>query len=899
MPAAVIIAAVSIGASAAASAGIISATLAMVITIAASVGGALLMKTSVPSIGAYTGQQERKQILRSSTAPMAFVYGCTVVSGLLFFAEEQAGSQDKNEWVHLAIALTGHPIDRIGNIWLGDDLIGTYGDNVTYQIHNNRDTPDPFMLSNCPSWKEDMVGKGICWARVSLKYDQDKFPAGIPNIKFEVYGKHVLDPRSGLTLWTDNAALCIMDYYRTYLGVPDSDINTAQFIQAANISDQDLNDGGGYRKRYTINGVFDAGETQSGVLDDMHLACAGEPTYMAGQHGLLVGAYYGPATMDIMPGQIISDVKIIPEAAYGDKINIVTGTFLDAQAQYAETDYPAVKVDQYIIDDGAEFRTDLKLRFVSNEFQAQQLAQIKIARTRIGRTLTFTMNLSGYMYRPGYYVNLYLPQLGINGVEFRITEWAISADNGVDITLKQETAAVWGDAIGSPIDRDDITDFPAGGAAQPITLVFTVEEIGEVVQGVFSWTNVDLVAYNIVVIRQNGVVLQTIQVPGTSVNINGLPRGEYQFAVIAVNNFGQRSAEGLLIVEIQAPSPPSGVTITQQYFGFTLKPRTTDLYNVSTQYDFWTSGLTALPDTSEATVTTQATRRGMGQMITDSGLQNDTVYYWYIRAINAYGTSAFIEVAALCKTDTSGLLDYIDEAVRDSGAFQGLQDGIDTNVEGILSNANANNDTVFRQFRQQGELSAQVITISSTVVDNEKAIAEMYDLVMAELGPDGEIQAAINQKLTAVVNSDTTASATYLLNLMVKRFGQEYNAGFGISIDDVGGGVYKSSMVIDANRFAVYSTDNFGNKKNLFSIFDGQAYLDTVFIKAASIDFAKITDTIQSDNYVANVSGWKLSKNGTFEINGSNGNGRVLINNTTVLVYDNNGRLRVRMGLWG
>lgn len=898
MPPAIIVAAVSIAASAAAAASIITATTAMIITIGATVAGALLTKTAVPSIGNYTSQQERKQVLRSSVAPCTYIYGVTVTAGLLFFAEEERGDQDEGEWVHLAFAVAGHPVDHIGRIWLGDDAVSAFGSNVSYAVHIDRQTADQYMISRCPSWKSDMIGKGITWVRMSLKFDADLFPAGIPNVKFEVFGKKVYDPRNGTTAWSDNAALCIRDYYTSYLGVPEEDINDAQFIQGANISDQLLDDGGGFRKRYTINGVYDASETQAGTLDDLHLACAGEPTYMAGKHGLLVGAYYGPATMEIHPGQIVSDVKIVPEAAISDKLNIVSGTFLDSTNQYTETDYPPVSVQEYIDADGAEYTGDLKLRFVSNEFQAQQLAQIKIARTRIGRTLQFTMNLSGYMYRPGYYVRLYLPTLGINGQEFRITDWSISPTNGVEITLKQENASVWNDAIGSTVERPDISDFPSASVPQPINISYSPVEIGEVVQGKLSWTNVTAVAYNIVIIRQAGVTVQTIQVPGQTVNINGLVRGSYDFAVIAVSYLGAKSPEGLLTVVIEAPAAPVGVDITQQYFGFTLKPRSAELYNVSTQYDFWTSGTVKLSDTSDTTVTTYATRKGMGQLITDSGLLNDTVYYWYIRAINAYGTSNFIEIAALCSTDTSGLIEYIDGAIRDSNAFQGLQNGIDTNLEGILTNALANNDNVNTQFRQVGELTATTISISSTVVTQEKAIAEMYDLVMAELGPDGDIQAAINQKMTAVVTSDQTASATYLLNLMVKRFGTEYNAGFGISIDDVGSGVYKSSMIIDADRFAVYSNDNMGNKQNLFSIFDGQAFLRSVFIQNASIDFAKITDTLQSDDYVAGLTGWRLTKDGQFEINGNGTTGRMNITNNIVQIYDNNGVMRVRMGLW-
>lgn len=948
MPPAIIVAAVSIGASAAAAAGIITAMTAMIIVVSATTAGALLFKPAVPSIGAYTSQQERKQVLRSAIAPMTFIYGATVVSGLLFFAEEEKGDQEK-EWVHMAIAVAGHEIDHVGRVWLGDDLIDSYGDLAQYEVHNNRTTADPFMMNKCTSWKSDMIGRGITWIRVSLKFDAEKFPAGVPNMKFEIFGKKVLDPRTNKVAWSDNAALCILDFYRSYMKVPDTDINMDQFIQGANICDQTLNDGGGVRKRYRINGTFDASETQAGILDDLHLACAGEPTYMAGKHGILVGAYYGPATMDLHDYQIISDVKIIAEAAYNDKLNIVTGTFLDPLTQYSEADYPAVRIQSYIDADGGEYTSDLKLRFVSNEYQAQALAQIKINRTRIGRTITFTMNMSGYQYRPGYYVRLYLPMLGINGQEFRITEWSMAADKGVDVTLKQETAQVWNDAIGKPIERPDITDFPVATVAAPINLAYTVTEIGQVVQGVFSWTNIGRdIAYNIVVIRQNGVAIQTVQVPGQRVNITGLKRGTYNLVVMAVNRMGQYSSEAMITIEIKAPSKPSGVDITQQFFAVTLRPRTTELYTVSTQYDFWTSYEKRLPNASTATVEAQATRAGIGTQITSGQLLNNHTYWWYVRAINAFGASEFLEVEVLCYTDITELMPQIDEAIRDSDAMKNVINGVDTNLEGILQNALANNGTVERQFQQLGEVNAEILTVRTTIAtvdralaqlttsvksqfdgvnsqiksinsqileqqtaisDNKRAIASLNTYVQAQFG---DVTAAINQKLDAEVTNNGTGKVSYTLNLGVIRNGVKYNTGFGMSLEPVGSS-YRSTVVFAANQFGIYSGSDPGNYQSAFIVYNGQVFMNEAFIRDATITNAKVGEFLQSNNWNGSTIGWHINKSGNAWFNNvtvrgslyaTNGNFSFSGSNNTTVVNGNGvtvnipGGGRIVLGEW-
>ncbi|MBR7358571.1 hypothetical protein G3W16_29575, partial [Klebsiella pneumoniae] len=77
-----------------------------------------------------------------------------------------------------------------------------------------------------------------------------------------------------------------------------------------------------------------------------------------------------------------------------------------------------------------------------------------------------------------------------------------------------------------------------------------------------------------------------------------------------------------------------------------------------------------LANTDTATVETGATRAGIGTTWTSHNLKNGHTYYWYIRTMNAFGTSAFIQIAALCQTGTGELIDIIDDAVRDSDAFK-------------------------------------------------------------------------------------------------------------------------------------------------------------------------------------------------------------------------------------
>lgn len=730
------------------------------------------------------------------------------------------------------------------------------------------------MLENCPSWKEDMIGKGITWLRVSLKFNAEKFPAGIPNIKVEKQGRAIYDPRTGLTGYSNNAALVILDYYRNYLKVPDTDILWDQFQEAANICDEDVITGGNtVEKRYTINGEFDLSENKVSILEGMLAACAGDVTYTAGKHGLLVGAYYGPATEVITESQLAGDIEIMPEVSQAERVNTIKGTFVDPQQGYTEADFPSVSVSEWVTEDGVEISQDMKLRFVTSEFQAQRLADVKLKRTRIARTMNVTLNLSGYRYRPGMYVKVNFPSIGIVNVEMWVTDWKFGVQNGVQLTLKQETADVWGDAIGKPIERPPFTQLPSGGVAQPQNLKYTVEEIGQVVQGILSWQNIGQVVYNKVIIRRNGQMVMSVQVPVTFTRLNGLPKDTYTAHVIAVNQMGAESPEGYLEFSIEAPPPPSHVDIEQGFFAVTMIPRLASITNVSTQFDFWTSGESKLPDTSTSTVEGNASREGVGTTWTSNQLQAGHTYYWYIRTINAFGASAFVEVPALCLMDTGGLMDLIDDGIQKSDAFQNVKDGVDTNLEGIMEDALANHGTVEHQYQQYGEVRADIMVVKTTVATAEKGLADLSTYVQASLGDlnsdVNSLTSAVNQKMTAEVNSDGTAKASYTLNMGIIRNGVKYNTGLGMSIDPDGNS-YKSTIVFAADQFGIYSGNNPGNWQAAFFVYNGQVFIRSALIQEASIDFAKITDSLQSANFIPGGGGrgWNLPKSGSPEFHG-------------------------------
>ncbi|SPY71488.1 Fibronectin type III protein [Providencia stuartii] len=650
--------------------------------IAVQAASSMLFKDKLPS--GYRDQSERKQILRSAVAPETIIVGKTVCSGLLFFAEEEKGDQTENERLFMTLAIAAHKVERIGKIWLNDDLIGEFGDKADYEFHNSRTDCDPYMLKNAPSWKEDMIGDGLAWLRLTSKYDAEKFPYGMPNVKVEVWGKQIYDPRTGKTAWSNNGALVILDYYRSYLSVPDSDIDFEAFKVAADLCDElVMTPEGNTEPRYTINGAYELSESPASVLDHMHKCIAAEPTYVAGKHGILMQAYNGPAVLRIEPNQIIDTVNITPELGLRDATNAIYGTFVDAEQQYIQTDFEPVIVQEWVEEDGLEIKENIDYRFIVSPYQAARVTNLYLRKKRAGRRIQLKMNMDGYAYRPGDVCLLNLPHIGIQDFECRVAEWKFHPQEGVELLLEEDGPHIYEDIIGKPFVRPPFTVLPTGGVAPPLNLAFVATNIGEVVQGYLSWQSAAAdVRYNTVNILENGKVIQSIQVPSDRVDLSGLVRGSYRAEVRSINAAGAMSAPAIVDFDIQAPPKPVSVEMVGGMFSLTCIPHGGETAQHGYTFEFWFSDK-KLASTNDQDVTTKANRQGQGQFWTKENLKAGTDYWFYVRTVNSYGKSPFVEAVGQASGTPKDMLDELGNNFLTTEAGQKMQEQIDFNKDQV------------------------------------------------------------------------------------------------------------------------------------------------------------------------------------------------------------------------
>ncbi|WP_442959820.1 phage tail tip protein J-related protein, partial [Providencia sp. PROV240] len=293
---------------------------------------------------------------------------------------------------------------------------------------------------------------------------------------------------------------------------------------------------------------------------------------------------------------------------------------------------------------------------------------------------------------------------------------------GVDILLEEDGAYIYEDIIGKPFVRPPFTVLPTGGVAPPLNLAFVATNIGEVVQGYLSWQSAAAdVRYNTVNIIENGKVIQSIQVPQDRVDLSGLVRGSYRAEVRSINAAGAMSAPAIVDFDIQAPPKPVSVEMVGGMFSLTCIPHGGETAQHGYTFEFWFSDK-KLASTNDTEVTTKANRQGQGQFWTRENLKPDTNYWFYVRTVNSYGKSPFVEAVGKADGTPKDMIDELGNNFLSTEAGKEMQEQIDFNKDN-LSDLQIDND----DFKQKViSIDRELESVNEAVMMNTKFTTEVH-----------------------------------------------------------------------------------------------------------------------------------------------------------------------------
>lgn len=523
----------------------------------------------------------RSIMVRSSVESHKIIYGQSRVSGPIAMITSTSSGPDStaatatgdNLFVHMVIALAGHEVEEIGNIYLNDQAVSLDGsgfvqtspylkDGKSYirvkkYLGTTSQTADSQLISEFPGWTAAHRLQGIAYIYVRMQANPDVFPQGLPNVSAVVKGKKLYDPRTNTTVWSDNAALCIRDYLASDYGFNCSsdELNNDYFETAANACDESVTlSTGGSQDRYTINGVVDTAAGRIDNLNGLVAAMAGSVTYVQGKFRAYAGVYDAPVG-DIDLNDLAGPIKISARPPRKELFNRVQGTYVDPNKNWQPTDFPPIGNSLYVSQDGNEvISRDVILTLTNHPEAAQRIAKVLLEQGRQGIQVELTLKHNALEYAVWDTVRFTNAPLGWENKVFRIKSMRHEGIGAITVSLQEDSSASynWNNGMASTYDAAPDTSLPSPFTVSSPSALGVTEELYATRDGtaakaraILSWLpSLDSFIYQYQPEYKLASASEFTLLPrtaATTADVLDIAPGLYNFRVKAVNYLGASS----------------------------------------------------------------------------------------------------------------------------------------------------------------------------------------------------------------------------------------------------------------------------------------------------------------------------------------------------------------------
>lgn len=489
----------------------VAAVVQFVAVTAASMAANKLLAPKQPSFSD-ASLSERTQMVRSPVAARQIIYGQTKASGVIVYIST-TGS--KNQYLHLVIALAGHEVEEIGDIYFNDEVAltgaasgaatGRFTGYATISKHlgSSTQTADANLITATSSltngkWTAAHRLRGIAYVYVELLWSEEKWVGGIPNISAIVKGKKVYDPRTTLTTYSANSALCLRDYLvdATYgLGMEAAEIDSTAFTAAANVCDElvevkPVTFPATNEFRYETNGVLFTSSSPDENIGKLLTAMGGLIAYSGGSIIPYAAGYRIP-TITLDESDFVGPVNIQTKVSARDRVNSVKGVFVSSKSAWQPTDFPSQSSSTYVTQDNSvRFWRDVALPMTTSSSAAQRIARIELFRSRQEITLNARFRLDAMQIRAGDTVMITNEKFGWSSKVFEVIGWSFVASGEppqlyIEMTLKETASSVydWSTSDEIVVDTTPTTTLPNPfSVAAPTSLSLTADGTTQLVQ---------------------------------------------------------------------------------------------------------------------------------------------------------------------------------------------------------------------------------------------------------------------------------------------------------------------------------------------------------------------------------------------------------------------------------
>ncbi len=550
----------------------------------------LIPMPKIPDFGGGDQEQDQGVLLNKSSnnAQIPVVYGERQVGITRVFIET---SGTDNQYLYMGAVLCEGEIQSIEEIYVDDKLVTfasalTHGsvvevassDTVFYKDGTSHIQVQAFLgldnqvsssiLSASTNWGTDHRLRGVAYLSFRFKWNQDIF-GSLPEIKVTLKGKKIYDPRTTTTAYSNNPALCLLDYLRNPRygkGLPDSafETNFQSFQDSADECETQVTPyvGGTDINLFETNAVLDSSqkviENVRKLLNPMRALFS----YIQGVYVLKIETI-GTATYTITADNVIGGIKIIGEKK-NEKYNRVIGTFVNPEKNWQQDtisfppadDSALPLADQHAtmlaLDNGTLLEGNFDFPCITSPYQCEDLCEIILKRSRNALKIQITVTSEFLDVLVADIVNVTYDTAGFTNKPFRVAGIAINTDLTVDLELTeyQDNFYIWTSKAEAPTIAD--TNLPNPFNVQPPASVTLSDQLiayndGTVIVALdilIGASPDSFVDYYQVEYKKQSETDFQIHGQGTGLNqrvLNVIDQEVYEIRVKAVNSIGASS----------------------------------------------------------------------------------------------------------------------------------------------------------------------------------------------------------------------------------------------------------------------------------------------------------------------------------------------------------------------
>ncbi|HFT0295829.1 TPA: host specificity protein J [Proteus mirabilis] len=441
------------------------------------------------------------------------------------------------------------------------------------------------------------------------------------------------------------------------------------------------------------------------------------------------------------------------------------------------------------------------------------------------------------------------------------------------------------------------------------------------------------ISFNVTLYKDSKVV-STGNTTDLDYYFNGLEAGDYLVGVRGRDTNGMLGNESKVQMVIGTPSAPSSIIVESGFFEIKLIPHIAVPHILNTEFEFWFSGERRIDNVNE--IESKADFLGRAKFWTKGQLKAGRDYWFYVRSVNEYGKSHFVEAKGQADDNTEAILDELDGHFMTTDAGKQLSERLDWNAETAIILGNADSQLSRSLLVKHGQSQAgirelwqvratdneawaqEVKEIYSAVGDNTSAIKETQtsitkldeafgqrftairtdmDKAQADILSNSqaisntnkafaenktqvqakfdEQEGMIQEKMQATFEQSGDGVVTHSINITIKHNGASYNAAGQVISAQVKNGKLESYIGYNANNFAWYNPVN--GKMELFMYAkNGQFFIKEAFLDKANVREMVLSEAIKSKNYELGKAGFIIDANtGNAEFNNATFRGTI------------------------